>query len=401
MQQRRTRWLLIVTSAFVVLGAVAAAYWLLYASHYEQTDDAYVAGDLVNVSSQVSGTVVSIGADETDFVQMGQELIRLDDTDARIALTEAENQLAKVVRQVRTVFTSRDELSAVLAQRRADLSRARTDLERRKSLGKSGAVSAEEISHAQDAFNAAQQALIAAEKSLAGGTALLGRTGVSDNPDVQAAATAVQRAWLALRRTRIHAPVSGYIARRPAQLGERTSSGNPLLSIVPLERLRVEANFKEVQLSRMRIGQPVRIEADLYGGRVEYRGTVAGLGLGTGAAFALLPAQNATGNWIKVVQRVPVRVELYPKDLAAHPLRIGLSTRASVDIRNDSGPQLAVVPRKEPVLSTDIYQIDMSEVTARIAQIIADNVPPEAVHAAPKVGTSGTSVRGTRLSANQ
>jgi membrane fusion protein, multidrug efflux system len=201
MQQRRTRWLLIVTAAFVVVGAIAAAYWLLYASHYEQTDDAYVAGDLVNVSSQVSGTVVAIGADETDFVQMGQELIKLDDTDARIALTEAENQLAKVVRQVRTVFTSRDELSAVLAQRRADLSRARTDLERRKSLGKSGAVSAEEISHAQDAFNAAQQALIAAEKSLAGGTALLGRTGVSDNPDVQAAATTVQRAWLALRRS--------------------------------------------------------------------------------------------------------------------------------------------------------------------------------------------------------
>ena len=401
MQQRRTRWLLIMTAAFVVVGAIAAAYWLLYASHYEQTDDAYVAGDLVNVSSQVSGTVVAIGADETDFVQMGQELIKLDDTDARIALTEAENQLAKVVRQVRTVFTSRDELSAVLAQRRADLSRARTDLERRKSLGKSGAVSAEEISHAQDAFNAAQQALIAAEKSLAGGTALLGRTGVSDNPDVQAAATAVQRAWLALRRTSIHAPVSGYIARRSAQLGERTTSGNPLLSIVPLERLRVEANFKEVQLSRMRIGQPVTIEADLYGGRVTYRGTVAGLGLGTGAAFALLPAQNATGNWIKVVQRVPVRVELDPKDLVAHPLRIGLSTHATVDIRNDSGPQLAVVPRKEPVLSTDIYQIDMTEVTARIAQIISDNAPIEAVRPAPKVGASGTSVRGTRLSANE
>jgi membrane fusion protein (multidrug efflux system) len=401
MQRRRTRWLLIVTAAFMVVGVIAAAYWLLYASHYEQTDDAYVAGDLVNVSSQVSGTVVAIGADETDFVQMGQELIKLDDTDARIAVTEAENQLAKVVRQVRTVFTSRDELGAVLAQRRADLSRARTDLERRKSLGKTGAVSAEEISHAQDAFSAAQQALIAAEKSLAGGTALLGRTGVSDNPDVQAAATAVQRAWLALRRTSIHAPVSGYIARRSAQLGERTTSGNPLLSIVPLERLRIEANFKEVQLSRMRIGQPVRIEADLYGGRVEYRGTVAGLGLGTGAAFALLPAQNATGNWIKVVQRVPVRIELDPKDLVAHPLRIGLSTHATVDIRNDSGPQLAVVPRKEPVLSTDIYQIDMTEVTARIAQIISDNAPPEAVRAVPKVGASGTSVRGTRLSAKE
>jgi membrane fusion protein (multidrug efflux system) len=401
MQRRRTRWLLIVTAGFVAAGVLATAYWFFYARHYEETDDAYVAGDLVNVSSQVSGTVVSIGADETDFVRVGQELIKLDDTDARIALKEAEDQLAKVVRQVRTVFTSRDELSAVLAQRRADLTRAQSDLDRRKSLGKSGAVSVEEISHAQETVNAAQQALIAAEKSLAGGTALLGRTGVSDNPDVQAAATAVERAWLTLQRTSIHAPVSGYIARRPAQLGERTASGNPLLSIVPLERLRVEANFKEVQLSHMRIGQPVRVVADLYGGRVEYKGTVAGLGLGTGAAFALLPAQNATGNWIKVVQRVPVRVALDAHDLVAHPLRIGLSTRARVDIRDDAGPQLAQAPRREPVLSTDIYRIDTSEITARIAQIVAENTPADATHVASKVGAVGTSVPGARLSASQ
>lgn len=401
MQRRRTRWLLIAAAAFVVVGVLAAAYWFLYARHYEETDDAYVAGDLVNISSQVSGTVVSIGADETDFVQMGQEVIKLDDTDARIALKEAEDQLAKVVRQVRTVFTSRDELIAVLAQRRADLSRAQSDLDRRRSLGKSGAVSAEEISHAQETVKAAQQALIAAQKSLAGGTALLGRTGVSDNPDVQAAATAVERAWLTLQRTSIHAPVSGYIARRPAQLGERTTSGNPLLSIVPLERLRVEANFKEVQLSHMRIGQPVRVVADLYGGRVEYKGTVAGLGMGTGAAFALLPAQNATGNWIKVVQRVPVRVALDPQELAAHPLRIGLSTRAQVDVRDDSGTQLAQAPRRKPVLSTDIYQIDTSEITARIAQIVAENAPVEAAHVGSKVGPATTSVPGGRLSARQ
>ena len=377
MQRRRTRWLLIAVTAFVIVGVGSTVYWWLFARNYEETDDAYVAGDLVNVSSQVSGTVVSIDADETDLVQKGQELVKLDDTDAQIALQAAEDQLAKAVRQVHTVFTSRDELSAVLAQRRADFSRARSDLERRKSLGEGGAVSAEEISHAQDAVDAAQQALIAAEKSLAGGTALLGRTGVSDNPDVQVAANAVQSAWIALRRTRIHAPVSGYIARRAAQLGERTSQGNPLLSIVPLERLRVEANFKEVQLNRMRIGQPVKIVADIYGGRVEYHGTVAGLGLGTGAAFALLPAQNATGNWIKVVQRVPVRVALDPQELAAHPLRIGLSTKASVDVRADSGPQLAQTPRKDPVLNTDIYVIDMSEVTALIAQIVADNAPVE------------------------
>jgi len=210
-------------------------------------------------------------------------------------------------------------------------------------------------------------------KNLAGGAALLGSTGISDNPDVQAAATAVERAWLTLRRTSIYAPVSGYIAKRPVQLGERTTPGNPLLSIVPLDRLRVDANFKEVQLKRMRIGQPVKIVTDLYGGEVQYKGTVAGLGLGTGAAFALLPAQNATGNWIKVVQRVPVRVVLDPRELTAHPLRIGLSTRAKVDVRDDSGMQLSQGPRKEPVLSTRVYDIDKSEITARIAQIIAEN----------------------------
>ena len=386
MQRRRTRWLVIVIAAFLIVGAGALGYWGFYARYYEQTDDAYVAGDLVNVSSQVSGTVVAIDADETDLVQEGQEVIRLDDTDAKIALEEAENQLAKVVRQVHTVFTNRDELSAVRAQRRADLDRARVDLERRNSLGKSGAVSAEEISHAQETLDAAQQALIAAEKNLAGGVALLGRTGVSDNPDVQAAATAVERAWLALYRTRIHAPVSGYIAQRPAQLGERTNPGNPLLSIVPLDRLRVEANFKEVQLDHMRIGQPVTLITDIYGNDVKYHGTVVGLGLGTGAAFALLPAQNATGNWIKVVQRVPVRIALDPAQLAAHPLRIGLSTRASVDVHQASGAQLAQAPRKEPVLNTDIYAIDMSEIHARIAQIVADNAPQAPVRVAAKVG---------------
>jgi membrane fusion protein (multidrug efflux system) len=402
MQGSRTRWLLIAVTAFVIVGGGASAYWWVFASNYEQTDDAYVAGDLVNVSSQISGTVVSIDADETDYVEKGQELVKLDDTDARIALKQAEDQLAKAVRQVHTVFTSRDELRAVLAQRRADFGRARSDLDRRKSLGKSGAVSAEEISHAQDAVAAAQQALIAAEQSLAGGTALLGRTGVSDNPDVQVAANAVESAWIALRRTAIHAPVSGYIARRPAQLGERTSQGNPLLSIVPLERLRVEANFKEVQLNRMRIGQPVKIVADIYGGQVEYHGTVAGLGLGTGAAFALLPAQNATGNWIKVVQRVPVRVALDPRQLAEHPLRIGLSTHASVDVREDSGPQLERAPRKDPVLNTDIYAIDMREVTARIAQIVADNAPEHTVRPAPKVGNTRAKVArpAARLTSN-
>ncbi|MGH8267426.1 MAG: HlyD family efflux transporter periplasmic adaptor subunit, partial [Steroidobacteraceae bacterium] len=310
LQQRRQTWLTALTVALIVIALATAAWWWIYARSYQSTDDAYVAGDLVNVMSQVSGTVISIDADETDRVQAGQELVRLDATDARIALQDAEQQLARTVRQVHTVFANRDQLSAVVAERRSDFDRARADLERRRGLAASGAVSAEELGHAQDAVRAAREALSAAHNNLAASIALVGRTGVSDNPEVRAAATQVERVWLNLERTRVRAPVSGYVARRGVQLGERIAPGVALMAIVPLERLRVDANFKEVQLDRMRIGQPVRVIADLYGGGVEYHGTVEGLGMGTGAAFALLPAQNATGNWIKVVQRVPVRIAL-------------------------------------------------------------------------------------------
>ena len=372
-RQRRQTWLVGATVAVLVVAVLTAAWWWLYASHYQNTDDAYVAGDLISVMSQVNGTVVAIDADETDQVRAGQELVRLDATDAGIALQDAEQQLARTVRQTRTVFANRDQLAAVAAQRRADLDRALADFNRRKEVAATGAVSAEELGHARDALNAARDALIAAQKSLAASAALVGHTGIADNPDVQAAATVVERAWLALQRTRVRAPVTGYVARRGVQLGERIAPGGPLMAIVPLERLRVDANFREVQLKHMRIGQPVTVITDLYGGQVKYHGTVAGLGLGTGAAFALLPAQNATGNWIKVVQRVPVRIALEARELAAHPLRIGLSTNASVDIRDDSGPQLAAAPRQEPVLTTSAYDIDRGEITARIAQIIGEN----------------------------
>jgi membrane fusion protein (multidrug efflux system) len=373
-QSRRGRWLLIAIVGFAVIGLLSFGYWYFYARFYQDTDDAYVAGDLVNVVSQVSGTVISIGADETDFVQAGQELVRLDKSDAEIALRDSEARLARAVRQTRTVFANRDQLEAVVSQRRSDLSKAQSDLDRRKDLTTSGAVSAEEISHARDTLSAARDALVAAQKSLAASAALTGQTGVSDNPDVQAAATDVERAYLAVHRTSIHAPVAGYVARRAVQLGERVApGGQPLLSIVPLERLRVEANFKEVQLSQMRIGQPVRIQADLYGGHVEYHGTVAGLGLGTGAAFALLPAQNATGNWIKVVQRVPVRILLDAKELADHPLRVGLSTKVQVDVRDVSGAILARTPRQTPVLATDAYEVNRQEIQSRIDRIIEAN----------------------------
>ena len=372
-RQRRQSWLVGVTVALLIVAVLTAAWWWLYASHYQNTDDAYVAGDLVSVMSQVNGTVVAIDADETDQVHAGQELVRLDATDAGIALQDAEQQLARTVRQTRTVFANRDQLAAVAAQRRADLDKALADFNRRKDVAATGAVSAEELGHARDALNAARDVLIAAQKNLAASAALVGHTGIADNPDVQAAATVVERAWLALQRTSVRAPVTGYVARRGVQLGERIAPGGPLMAIVPLERVRVDANFREVQLKHMRIGQPVTVIADLYGGQVKYHGTVAGLGLGTGAAFALLPAQNATGNWIKVVQRVPVRIALEARELAAHPLRVGLSTNASVDVHDDSGPQLAPAPRQEPVLTTSAYDIDRGEITARIAQIIGEN----------------------------
>jgi membrane fusion protein, multidrug efflux system len=383
LRNQRQRWLVALGGAVVVIALVWLAWWLLYSRFHESTDDAYVAGDMVNVMSQVSGTVVSIGADETDRIEAGQELVRLDATDARIALQDAEQQLARTVRQTRTVFATRDQLLAVVDQRRADLARAQSDFDRRRNLTASGAVSNEELGHAQDALKSARDALVAAQKSLAASNALVGTTGVADNPDVRAAATQVERAWLALVRTNVRAPVTGYVARRTVQLGERIAPGAPLMTIVPLGRLWLEANFREVQLRRMRIGQPATVIADLYGGHVTYHGRVAGLGMGTGSAFALLPAQNATGNWIKVVQRVPVRIALDPGELSAHPLRIGLSTVVTVDMRDTSGPQLAPTAREQPVLSTRAFDIDRSEIRGRIQQIIAENAQGGAAQPAP------------------
>jgi len=378
LQSRRRRWLVGLGAALALIALVWLSWWLLEARFYESTDDAYVAGDLVNVMSQVSGTVVSIAADETDRVQAGQELVRLDATDAQIALQEAEQQLARTVRQTRTVFATRDQLRAVVGQRRSELARAQSDFDRRRDLAASGAVSGEELGHAQDALKAARDALIAAEKNLAASSALVGHTGVADNPEVRAAATQVELAWLALARTSVRAPLTGYVARRTVQLGERISPGAPLMAIVPLGRLWLEANFREVQLRHMRIGQPATVVADLYGGHVTFHGRVVGLGMGTGSAFALLPAQNATGNWIKVVQRVPVRIALDASELSAHPLRIGLSTVVTIEVRDASGPQLAQTPPQEPVLATRAFDVDRSEIHARIEEIIEANTgePP-------------------------
>ena len=380
---------LLALTALVVLGGLAwGVYDWLYLSHYEETDNAYVQGNLVLITPQLGGTVTAIYADETDRVSAGQPLVRLDAADAEVALAQAEAALGQAVRQVRTLYVNNASLAAQIRLREADAARARTalatagqDLARRQGLVADGAVSGEELAHAraqvasaQSALNAAQAAVGAAREQLASNQALTDGTPVAEHPSVLAAAARVQEAWLAAHRTTIPAPVSGYVGKRGVQLGQRVAPGAPLMAVVPLDQVWVDANFKENQLRDIHLGQPVRLTADLYGARVVYDGTVAGLGVITGAASALLPAQNATGNWIKVVQRVPVRIALDPAQLAEHPLRVGLSMQARVDVRDQSGPELAAAARPEPLAQTPVFAGAEQGAQARVQQIIARNM---------------------------
>src|ERR1700742_2812703 len=318
-RSKRVLLLSIFGGAFLLIGAAYTAYWASVLRWQQSTDDAYVNGNVVQITPQISGTVVSIGADETQFVKAGQPLVRLDQADAKVALDQAEAQLAKTVREVRNLFATTAQLQAADAVRQTDLATAENDLARRAQLGKSGAVSGEELQHARDAAKAAQNALLAAQQQLVANRARIDNTTLEDHPDVRNAAAAVRNAYLNYARTVLPAPVSGFVARRNVQLGQRVSPGAALMAVVPLDQVWVDANFKEPQLAGMRLGQSVTLTADLYGNSIKYHGKVVGFGAGTGSAFSLLPAPNATGNWIKIVQRVPVRVALDPRELTANP----------------------------------------------------------------------------------
>jgi membrane fusion protein (multidrug efflux system) len=372
---KRRRQLIIVTLVLLVVLIGYGLWWFIFARHYESTDDAYVGGNVVQVTPQVSGTVVAIHGDDTELVQTGQPLIELDHSDAKVALDQAEAQLAQTVREVRTLFVNNNTYTANVALRTADLERARADLARRQELAGTGAVAKEDLEHARTAVQAAESALQAAREQLASNQALTDRTSIENHPNVQRAAAQVQSAYLTLSRDTLPAPTTGYIAKRSVQVGQRVSPGMPLMSVVPLNELWVDANFKEVQVARMRVGQPVTLKSDVYGGDVEYHGKVVGLSAGTGAAFALLPTQNASGNWIKVVQRIPVRIALDPKELQEHPLRIGLSMDVEVDIANDEGNSLTGVAtgRSTPAYQTAVFDKAGQEAAARVAEIIAAN----------------------------
>lgn len=334
-QDTRRRWLTILAIVVAVGVVVYGLYWLLYLRHFESTDDAYVGGDVVSITSRENATVLALHGDNTQAVRRGQLLIELDPIKAQVAMQAAEADLARTVRGVRTQFTKVPELRAQLSAARVNLAQAQSDYRRRASAG--GAVSGEELAHARDAVAGAEASVRVAQSGLDQGLTTIENTVAANNPDVLAAIARLRQAAITLAHMNLTAPVSGVIAQRTVQIGQQIAPGTPLMAVVPLDAVWIDANFKEGQLEYMRIGQPVTITTDLYGGSVTYHGKVAGLGAGSGSAFALLPPQNASGNWIKIVQRVPVRIALDPRELRDHPLRVGLSVAVDVDISDTSG----------------------------------------------------------------
>lgn len=373
-ERKRRRALIGATLIFVVLVILYGVYYLLVLSQREETDNAYVGGNLVVLTSQIEGSVREIRADETQVVEAGAEIVKLDAVDATVALARAEAQLGATVRQLRERYAAVAQYDALVEQRKGQLQKAEDDVTRRAPLAADNTLSAEEVTHARQTAVDARNALDVAAKQAAAARAGLIGVDISKHPDVLAAREAWIQAWLTLRRTSIRAPVAGYVAKRSAQVGMHITPNTPLLSIVPLNQLWVDANFKESELHNIRIGQPATIEADIYGGKVEYHGKVVGLSAGTGSAFSLLPAQNATGNWVKVVQRLPVRIALDEKELTQHPLRIGLSMLVTVDTHQRDGSMLGQPMPPEPAYASKVPVQPIDQAGELADKIIARNL---------------------------
>lgn len=366
----RRRWFgVLLILVLVALAAFLVSRFLL-AKPEEETDDAYVAGDVIAVTARDPGTVIAVHADNTQLVRAGQPLIDLDPSTADVNLAAAEAELARAVRGTRADFTRVGGADAQIVQAEAELRRARTDYARRRGAAAEGAVSGEELDHAADAVKVASAALDVARAGRAQALSAVGGTRPETNPAVLAAVAAYRRAAIVRSHMHVVAPIDGTVAQRTAQLGQQVAAGAPLMSVVPLRRAWVDANFRETQLKHLRIGQPVRITADAFGDDVVFHGRVAGLSAGSGNAFALLPPQNASGNWIKIVQRVPVRIQLDPRELDRTPLRLGLSVNAVVDTADRGGASLGR-PAAQPYNPQSV-EADPA-VDARIRQIIAAN----------------------------
>ena len=370
----RKRRLLLLALVFSVAGLAYGVHWYVQGRHHESTDDAYVAGNVVGVTPRIGGTVVAVLADNTDFVRSGQILARLDDADARLALARAGADLGEAVRQINQTFAGRAQQDANLAVKQRDLDRAEADLARRDLAVAVQAVSREEAEHARATRDQARAELNLARAQYAAAEAMVGGTSIAAHPAVKQAETRLRETYLALGRCIIRAPEDGQIARRSVQIGQQVSAGTPLMAIIPQTQIWVEANFKEDQLQAMGIGQPVQLVSDLYGDAVKFHGKVAGFSPGTGSVFSLLPPQNASGNWIKIVQRLPVRIALDPIELGQHPLRLGLSMKATVETAAPSATQAGTTR-----METHVYDEDEKAVTALIRGILRANQ----AHAAP------------------
>ncbi|MBP8126636.1 MAG: HlyD family efflux transporter periplasmic adaptor subunit [Aeromonadaceae bacterium] len=369
----RKKNILLLSLFFIAVAAGAGAWWFKELRGSESTDDAYVAGNVVPVMPQVAGNVVTLHADDTQLVQAGMPLVEMDPTDAKLALVRSEIQLAQTLRQVQQQMAELKQFDATIALRQAELDRVAGDQNRREVLGMTNAVGKEEVLHARQNVVAGKAALQVAIQQRNTLQAKLKNTPLAEQPEVRQAAEQVRQAWLDLQRTTILSPVSGVIAKRSVQVGSHVAVGAPLMAVVPLDQLWVDANFKEVQLEHLRIGQPVELSADLYGDKIVYHGEVEGLAAGTGSVFSLLPAQNATGNWLKVVQRLPVRIKLRAEELQQHPLRLGLSMLVTVDVSNTDGPLITEAQHKATLATTQSLNVDLAGADERVRQIIVAN----------------------------
>ncbi|WP_168403444.1 multidrug efflux MFS transporter periplasmic adaptor subunit EmrA [Erwinia amylovora] len=369
----RTRALIFLTVLLVTIGMAYLAWWLLILSHYQETDDAYVAGNQAQVMAQVTGSVNKVWFDNTDLVKQGDVLVTLDRTDADQAFEKAQTALATSVRQTHQLIINGKQYQATIELQKTALEQAQADLRRREPLGAAKLLGKEDLQHARDAVATAKARLDVAMQQFNANQAMILNTSLENQPAVKQSAAQLRDAWLALQRTTVVSPIDGYVSRRSVQVGSQISSTTPLLAIVPANNLWVDANFKETQLAGMRIGQPATVVSDIYGDDVVYNGKVVGLDMGTGSAFSLLPAQNATGNWIKVVQRLPVRIALDAQEVAKHPLRIGLSTLVKIDTRSSEGAVLATSVRSKPAYASDALALDLAPVNQLIADIIRAN----------------------------
>lgn len=371
--------ILIAVIVFLVLGLTYFCYWFFYQRFHEYTNDAYVDGNMVVVTPLVPGIVVSFTALDTDFVNEGRVLVELDKTDARIALDNAIAELGNAVRRVQELFENVNTLQASIAMKKALFVRAAQDYERRLELIDEGAVSTEDLEHSAADVQATYADMVATEHSYIAAMAQVEGTTVYDHPLVNQSKDKVRDAYVFLQRCTITAPATGIVAQRTVQVGEHVKKGQSLLAIVPLDQMWITSNYKEVQLSKMRVGQPVKVTTDIYGRGVVFQGKVAGIGGGTGSVFSVLPPQNATGNWIKIVQRIPVKIDIPEEMIKKHPLRLGLSVETNVDLHQRNLPMVPDIKPAQPIYETGVFVHQEDGAELLIAQIIEENLSPHFV----------------------